>query len=248
MAKKYTANLPELLLQGIAAARVGEVEVARQRLEEVLAQDAENEQAWLWLGSLAEDPRRKAECFRKVLAINPANHEAQAGLALLVDGEEPTSSPAAEPQTLYCTYHPNRTTLLRCSKCERPICPDCAIATPVGYRCQECAQVRASPIYQVSPLQYLLASLAALGVSLVGAFGFSLFPIFYLSFILGPVVGGLVAQAIDMATGHRRGRGLQVIAGFAIALGALVLLDTLYLVNGVLYAALAIATAAARLA
>ena len=158
------------------------------------------------------------------------------------------SDPAAEAQTLYCTYHPKRTTLLRCSKCERPICTDCAIATPVGYRCRECAQVRASPIYQVSPRQYFLASLAALGVSLVGAFGFSLFPIFFLSFILGPVVGGLVAQAIDLATGHRRGRGLQTIAGLAIALGALLLLHPAYLVNGILYATLAIATAVARLA
>jgi hypothetical protein len=250
MGGKGMAEVSDLLLQGIAAARAGQVEVARQRLEEVIAQDADNEEAWLWLGSLAEDPQAKVVSFRRVLAINPANHEAQAGLALLEGEEETPPPPTAEPQTPYCTYHPSRTTLLRCSKCETPICPDCAIATPVGYRCRECAQVRVSPLYQVSPLQYLLASLAALGVSLVGAFVLALFPIFFLSFILGLVVGGLVAQAMDLATGHRRGRGLQAIAGLAIAMGvlALLLLNPAYLVSGILYAALAIATAVARLA
>ena len=39
---------------------------------------------------------------------------------------------------LYCYVHPDRETLLRCNNCERPICTQCAVLTPTGYRCKEC--------------------------------------------------------------------------------------------------------------
>ena len=43
-------------------------------------------------------------------------------------------------ETLYCYVHPNRETSLRCNHCERPICADCAVLTPTGYRCKECVK------------------------------------------------------------------------------------------------------------
>src|SRR5919108_1327179 len=39
-----------------------------------------------------------------------------------------------------CYRHPNRETGVRCSNCNRPICPDCMTSTPVGMRCPECAR------------------------------------------------------------------------------------------------------------
>lgn len=39
-----------------------------------------------------------------------------------------------------CYRHPDRETGVRCSSCERPICPDCMTSTPVGMRCPECAK------------------------------------------------------------------------------------------------------------
>lgn len=39
-----------------------------------------------------------------------------------------------------CYLHPDRPALLRCSRCERPICGDDAIEAPVGYQCRPCAQ------------------------------------------------------------------------------------------------------------
>src|SRR4029450_12673292 len=39
-----------------------------------------------------------------------------------------------------CYRHPNRETGVRCSNCERPICPDCMTSTPVGMSCPECAR------------------------------------------------------------------------------------------------------------
>ncbi len=76
-----------------------------------------------------------------------------------------------------CYRHPNRETGVRCSNCERPICPDCMTSTPVGMRCPECARqsTRARTIRHGSEepsLTYLLIGLnvlVALGSVLGGA-------------------------------------------------------------------------------
>jgi membrane associated rhomboid family serine protease len=41
-----------------------------------------------------------------------------------------------------CYRHPSRETGVSCSACDRPICTDCMIPTPVGMRCPECAKQR----------------------------------------------------------------------------------------------------------
>jgi membrane associated rhomboid family serine protease len=41
-----------------------------------------------------------------------------------------------------CYRHRDRETGVRCSNCERPICPECMTSTPVGMRCPECARQR----------------------------------------------------------------------------------------------------------
>jgi membrane associated rhomboid family serine protease len=41
-----------------------------------------------------------------------------------------------------CYRHPARPTGVRCSNCDRPICPDCMTTTSVGMRCPECAPQR----------------------------------------------------------------------------------------------------------
>ncbi|MEX0591986.1 MAG: rhomboid family intramembrane serine protease [Nitriliruptoraceae bacterium] len=50
------------------------------------------------------------------------------------DYDVPTPSAPAP-----CYLHPDRPALLRCSRCERPICGADAIEAPVGYQCPECA-------------------------------------------------------------------------------------------------------------
>lgn len=40
--------------------------------------------------------------------------------------------------TPHCTFHPDRETLLACSRCERPMCPDCLRPAAVGLRCVAC--------------------------------------------------------------------------------------------------------------
>jgi membrane associated rhomboid family serine protease len=43
------------------------------------------------------------------------------------------------PQTVpVCYRHPTRETYVRCTRCERPICPDCMTEASVGHQCPEC--------------------------------------------------------------------------------------------------------------
>jgi len=40
----------------------------------------------------------------------------------------------------YCYRHPDRETGVSCSNCGRPICHECMIPAPVGFRCPECVK------------------------------------------------------------------------------------------------------------
>ncbi|MGP3967820.1 rhomboid family intramembrane serine protease [Streptomyces sp. 6N223] len=43
-----------------------------------------------------------------------------------------------QPGVASCYRHPDQETGIRCARCDRPICPACMIAAPVGYQCPEC--------------------------------------------------------------------------------------------------------------
>jgi membrane associated rhomboid family serine protease len=45
--------------------------------------------------------------------------------------EAPSTAPV-------CYRHPSRETYIRCTRCERPICPDCMNEASVGHQCPEC--------------------------------------------------------------------------------------------------------------
>ncbi|HYN71856.1 MAG TPA: rhomboid family intramembrane serine protease, partial [Nakamurella sp.] len=59
----------------------------------------------------------------------------------------PTGGPGGPPaaQTQVCSWHPDRTTALTCTRCGRPACPECLTPASVGFHCRACvAEARAN--------------------------------------------------------------------------------------------------------
>ena len=119
-----------------------------------------------------------------------------------------------------CTYHPDVLTRLRCSKCGTPICPRCAVETPVGFRCPDCAGVRGLPTYQTTAN----AMIKSVGIGIVVAVFvgviWGIFPDwnFYLSLVLG--FG--VAEGMAWGANYKRGTDLQIAAIACVILGLIV--------------------------
>jgi hypothetical protein len=124
-----------------------------------------------------------------------------------------------------CVRHPDVETNLRCGKCETPICPRCMVETPVGARCQKCARINKIPTYRVSTGYYLRAIGAAIGIAIgtgvLWAILSAVIPFLYVGIIIGGAVGYACAEVISLAVNRKRGKGLAVIAGFAVALSYL---------------------------
>src|ERR1044072_7930441 len=45
--------------------------------------------------------------------------------------EAPSTAPV-------CYRHPSKETYIKCTRCDRPICPDCMNEASVGHQCPEC--------------------------------------------------------------------------------------------------------------
>ena len=78
-----------------------------------------------------------------------------------------SDNPTVEELT-YCEVHPDRETALRCNQCNRLMCAECAVTTPVGYRCRECVRAHDDKFFSGTQLDYGIvfgvgAVLAALG-------------------------------------------------------------------------------------
>lgn len=137
-----------------------------------------------------------------------------------------------EPSPLFCYRHPERETMLRCSRCERPICSECAVLTPTGYRCKECIRGQQKVFDTAHPLDYPIAFVLAGGLSFAGSLVASALGFF--TIFLAPLAGLIIAEAVRWAIRRRRSRRLFVLTALAAALGALPLL--LIQLSGVLLA------------
>lgn len=116
----------------------------------------------------------------------------------------------------YCERHPKVETVLRCSRCEKYICPKCAVLTPVGYRCKDCGNER-SATHSLTPAQLILGCAVGGGLGLVASYIVPSFIGFFLIFagaIIGGFVGNLVSRLIQ--------RKSSFIVGAVTALGFLV--------------------------
>lgn len=121
------------------------------------------------------------------------------------------------PGQVPCSYHPAVMTGLRCNRCGKPICPRCAVRTPVGMRCPDCAGVRGLPTYRTPANDLLKAAGAGLLVAVLVAVLWRSFPQwqFYLCLLLG--FGSVEAMAA--VANNKRGPDLRAAAFLAITVG-----------------------------
>lgn len=135
---------------------------------------------------------------------------------------------ANEPEVLYCANHPGTETLLRCNRCNKPICTKCAVLTDVGYRCKECIRGVQSSYFNAIPTDNLIGFGVALVVAAIASpiagFIFAFVPLFFgviIAFAIGSGAGGTLAQIIRASVGRRRGRYLRYFTLAGIILGVL---------------------------
>lgn len=86
----------QLLARGIAAAKAGDRNAAREILTRAVRRQPDSEAAWLWLSSVLDTPQGRAHCLQRVLALNPDNQAARRGLAAL-DRVRPAPAIIAHP-------------------------------------------------------------------------------------------------------------------------------------------------------
>jgi hypothetical protein len=77
------------------------------------------------------------------------------------------ASPSDRSETLRCARHPNTETVLRCGRCDTPICARCMVMSPVGARCPTCAQVKRFNL-MLKPIELVRSVGYGLGVGIVG--------------------------------------------------------------------------------
>lgn len=122
-------------------------------------------------------------------------------------------------QPMFCYVHPQRETLLRCNRCERPICQSCAVLTPTGYRCKECVRGQ-QKVFETArwwdyPITFITAGvLSYFGSLIAGLFGF-------FTILLAPVAGMIIAEAVRFVVRRRRSKLIPIVAVVATVLGGL---------------------------
>lgn len=117
--------------------------------------------------------------------------------------------------------------MLRCNKCDKPICFQCAVRTPVGYRCKECVRGQQAVFYNgasydlpiAAAVALILGGIAgALACAFLGFLGwFSLIAAIF----AGPVAGGIIAEAVRRAVRKRRARHMKWVVAAACVAGVL---------------------------
>ncbi|NOX60521.1 MAG: tetratricopeptide repeat protein [Chloroflexi bacterium] len=241
-----------LVKEARAAAAAGDITEAERLTRRSLEIWPDNKEAWLLLAAFLADVDEKRSAIKRALAIDPFYEEAKAALARL-DGH---SEAEDEPEALYCANHPERETMLRCNKCNKPICMECAIQTPVGYRCPECVREQQDKFYTAELSDQTKGYIAAafsgfalgllailLNMFLAGFFGW------LIAFFVGSALGGALSEVIWRATGRKRARGFNARAtGLVVLMAGLMVLGSMGLFGRLpITAAIALFTAASAI-
>lgn len=147
----------------------------------------------------------------------------------------PENNPTVtQDEVHYCAVHPERETELQCNRCGRYMCVQCAVRTPVGYRCRECVRGQEDKFFNAAQYDYPLvfvvcAVLNAVAGFIVGQIGFLLFIL-----LLSAPIGGGIAEIALRVTKRRRGRYSAYVATAGAAIGALAPLIYIFIRLGVI--------------
>jgi tetratricopeptide (TPR) repeat protein len=88
-------TVQERLREGIAAAKAGQRQRARDLLMGVVEEDEENLAAWLWLSGVVDSLDDREVCLENVLELDPGNEAARKGLAWV--RQQKGTQPGAQP-------------------------------------------------------------------------------------------------------------------------------------------------------
>jgi hypothetical protein len=132
-----------------------------------------------------------------------------------------TAEAIDEGDPLQCYRHPDRETYVRCGRCDRPICPRCAMSGLVGLRCRECGSPGRDPLTKLTPTQVGAGLAVALGGGTVAGFA-GLQMGFFLSLCAGPFIGALIGEGVMRATGYKRGNIVRALVVAGIVGGVLI--------------------------
>ena len=144
-------------------------------------------------------------------------------------------------QPTFCYRHPNKETSLRCNRCGKYICPQCARLTPTGYRCPDCIKEQSRVFITAEWYDYITGFVTALFLSGIGTWlmdlvsGFGGFFFIFIIFFLGSGAGALIAEVVRKVIGKRRAKSLFItVTSGVVAGGLLVNVNTLiiFLLSG----------------
>jgi len=124
----------------------------------------------------------------------------------------------------YCANHPGVETSLRCNKCEKYICPKCAVRTPTGYRCKECVRGQQKVFETATTKDFLIVFFLGGLLSFLGALATILITsIIWGIFVIGlaPAAGVLIGNILRGIIKGHHSRAMNWVLVAAIILGAL---------------------------
>ncbi len=118
-------------------------------------------------------------------------------------------STSDESGTLRCARHPKTETVLRCGRCETPICARCMVMSPVGARCPTCAQVKRFAL-MLKPRELARAIGYGVGVAALGTIVLTFIP--FLGLLGYAALGFGVGEVVSIGGNRKRVRALAPIA------------------------------------
>jgi hypothetical protein len=115
-----------------------------------------------------------------------------------------TASPSDPSGTVRCARHPNVETVLRCGRCDTPICARCVVMSPVGARCPTCAQVKRFNL-MLKPIELVKSVGYGLAVGAIGPVLLTMVPILQILGLFAYAgIGFAVGEVVSVGANRKR--------------------------------------------